>query len=114
MNQEEFADLQLNCVPQEEFKLDWDSYYTLDFASTFLPKVIQYKDKGFHFFDGAEFLLNKPIGDELMKLYSSKVPPLSAFFYTYPKVLRQSIKKQILRLKKREFAFFANLDKMKM
>lgn len=102
MTESEFQDLIQNCQPHQVFNLDWKTYYSLDFAETFLPKVSEYKERAFHFFDGAELLADTGnVVQKELKLNATK-NLISTVFYSYPKGVEAETKKN--RVQVEDFA----------
>lgn len=98
MNEVEFQKLIQNSQPHQVFNLDWEIYYSLDFADTFLPQVVEYRGHSFHFFDGAELLSNigNIVQHELELNEAKKI--MSTVFYSYPKGVEAEKKKNNIQV----------------
>lgn len=98
MNAENFSRLVAQCQPHPVFNLEWSTYGTLDFADTFLPNTPEYKGTAFHFFDGAELLLNaEKVVKKLFQLKSNN-SLTSTVFYTYPKGVEAEKKRKNIQV----------------
>lgn len=108
MTDEQFQEIIDRCQPQKVFNLNWNTYYPLDFANTFLPKVEGYISKALYLFDGAA-LFNKFSTQVQEKDELSKNATLIT--YTYPKGVEASDKKNRVQLARNEIGTFIEVSK---
>jgi len=106
MTIEEFESLVENSQPHEVFKNDWNTFYSLDFADTFLPKTNGYTAKGVYFYDGAELFdgIKKSPRKNLELSSSDKL--ISLINYSYPKGVQAENKKTLVQPAKHEVCTF--------
>ncbi len=105
-----FERLQNNAKPHQRFKLDWSSYYSIDFAHTFLPYVFNHKSKGVCFYDGAELLTDsKPSPIKLLALNDNN-ELISITTYSYPKNVEAGQKKDRVEPASFEICTFIEVD----
>lgn len=110
MTTEEFNILIEKNQPHEVFKLDWNTYYPIDFADTFLPKVGGYQCKGVKFFDGAELLNGLKASPRKLLPLSESNKLISIITATFPKDVEAGLKKDRVQPANHEIATFIEVD----
>lgn len=79
--------------PHQVFNLDWGTYYSLNFADTFLPKVKDYNCKGVNFYDGAELLNDLQSFQSILLTLTDNNKLISIVTFTYPENVEAGLKK---------------------
>lgn len=110
MTTEEFNKLIEKNQPHEVFKLDWNTYYPIDFADTFLPKVDGYECKGVKFFDGVELLNGLKASPRKLLPLSESNKLISIITSTFPKGVEAGLKKDRVQPANHEIATFIEVD----
>lgn len=110
MTTKEFNKLIEKNQPHDVFKLDWGTYYPIDFANTFLPKVNSYESKGAKFFDGAELLNGlSSKQDKLLQVTESR-NSIDTITLTFLKNVEAGLKKNRVIPANQEVATFIEID----
>jgi hypothetical protein len=96
--------------PDDEFKLDWSSYYSVGFADTFLPKANGYQCKGVRFYDGAELLNSLRKTPQKLLQLSDNNKLINIIACTYPKGVEAEKNKNKVQPSNHEIATFIEID----
>ena len=110
MNPTEYHKLQSNCQPHPFWKKDWNSYYSLKFADTFLPKANGFASKGLRIYDGAEILLNTTNFQRRFLQLTPDVELINLTLFSYPIGVEAVLKKSAVVPTKSELCIFFEID----
>ena len=95
--------------PHEVFKLDWATYWSLDFADTFLPNVDCLVAKSLWMFDGALLFSNLRTSESKLFKFDNNNAPINLVNYTYPKTVAAADAKNIVQVHENEVCSFIEL-----
>jgi len=110
MSTEEFELLIAKNRPHEVFKLDWNNYYSLDFADTFLPKINPYRETGLYLFDGASLFTSIGISEKKILSLTNDDSLITNIGYTYPKGVLAENRKDRIDVTSNEVISFMEID----
>lgn len=96
--------------PHQVLNLDWSTYYSLDFADRFLPKVGGYECKGVHFYDGAELLNGIQNSQRKLLALNDNNKLISIVTCTYPSNVEAALKKDRVQPSSFEVCVFIEID----
>ena len=111
MTQKEFDKITQNSQPHKVYKTDWNSYYTLKFADTFLPKATGYVANALTVFDGAELFKGAQKAEikELSLTDDEKL--INIISYTYPKGALAEERKERVQVAEHEICTFIEINR---
>ena len=95
--------------PHQVFKLDWSTYWSLDFADTFLPNVDCLVAKSLWMFDGASLFSNLQTSESKQFKFESNNASINLVNYTYPKTVAAAEAKNIVQVEENEVCSFIEL-----
>lgn len=110
MSSEDFGILISNNQPHTVFKTDWHTYYSIDFADTFLPKAHLIRAWGLWVYDGAELFSDSEKSPRKMYALEEENKFIALVTYTYPKGVLAQERKNNVRVEEHEVCTFIELD----
>lgn len=110
MTAEEFELLTIRAQPHDKFKLDWSSYYSLEYADTFLPKVEGYKGKAIRMYDGGELFKGLRKREKEVFAFVGSDELIRLISYSYPKSVLAQERKNSVQVTKHEVITFIEID----
>ncbi|TDQ28601.1 hypothetical protein [Tenacibaculum caenipelagi] len=109
MTQEEFDKLVEQSQPHKVFNTEWNKYYSLQFADTFLPQVGGYQGKGMQIYDGANLFGKIRKTERKLQPLTNDDKLISIIGYTFPEGVLASEKKNLVKPAAHEVCFFAEV-----
>lgn len=110
MTQEKFDKLVEQSQPHKIFNTEWNKYFSLQFADTFLPKVKGYQGKGMRIYDGANLFEKTRKTERKLQSLTNDDKLISITGYTFPEGVLASEKKNLVRPVGNEVCFFAEVS----
>jgi len=110
MTAEQFELLRQKSQPHQVFKLDWSSYYSIDYADIFLPKVQGYRAKALRLYDGGEFFKELRKTDRKVLAFKGRIDLHTLISYTYPKGTLAEERKSTVQVDRHEVCTFIEFD----
>jgi Heterokaryon incompatibility protein Het-C len=95
-----------NSRPHEVFKLDWSTYYSLDFADTFLPHADGILGKALWMYDGADLFNNLRTTDSKQFKFDSNKIPINLISYSYPSAVAAANARDLVQVSENEICSF--------
>lgn len=110
MTTTEFERLQEGSRPHIKFKKDWNIYYSLDFANTFLPNVKIYKGTALNVFDGAQVFSNTQKAKKKVLPLGVTDNLISTIVYTFPEGVEAEEQKNKVEMASHELGVFMKIS----
>lgn len=110
MTQEEYDKLIWENRPHEALSQGWDQYSAVDYASTFLSKILTTKSKFLTIVDGAKLFVPFPKNGTDEVAIHLDGSPIRVISYTFPEDVRASEKKHFVHPEEDQICMFSEIN----